>query len=176
MFVVALLDYNEAYDMEKKKYIEAGKIVNTHGVKGEVKIQVWLDSPDFLRKFKTLYIDSKPVKLVSGRTHKGFLIAMLEGVEDVNAAMSLKNKTVFIDREDAKLPKGAYFLQDIIGARVVDERLGEIGTLEDILETPASDVYVVRGDTEHLIPAVDEFILSVDAENGLVNVRLIEGM
>lgn len=162
--------------MEKKKYIEAGKIVNTHGVKGEVKIQVWLDSPEFLRKFKTLYIDSKPVKLLSGRTHKGFLIAALEGVEDINAAMSLKNKTVFIDRDDAKLPKGAYFLQDIIGARVVDEQGGEIGTLEDILETPASDVYVVRGESEHLIPAVDEFILSTDAENGVITVRLIEGM
>lgn len=176
MFVVALLDYYEADDMEKKKYIEAGKIVNTHGVRGEVKIQVWLDSPEFLRKFKTLYIDSKPVKLLSGRTHKGFLIAALEGVEDINAAMSLKNKTVFIDRADAKLPKGAYFLQDIIGARVVDEQGGEIGTLEDILETPASDVYVVRGESEHLIPAVDEFILSTDAENGVITVRLIEGM
>lgn len=174
--MVALLDYNEVKSMEKKKYIEAGKIVNTHGIKGEVKIQVWLDSPEFLRKFKTLYIDSRPVKLISGRVHKGFLIAALEGTEDVNAAMSLKNKTVFIDREDAKLPKGAYFLDDIIGAQVVDDNGEEIGRLEEILETPASNVYVVRGEKEHLIPAVDEFILSVDAENAVVKVHLIEGM
>lgn len=162
--------------MEKQQYIEAGKIVNTHGVKGEVKIQVWLDSPEFLKKFKTVYIDNKAVKLLSGRVHKGFLIAVLEGVEDVNSAMSLKNKTVYIDRGDAKLPKGAYFLQDIIGAQVVTEDGGTVGTLEDILETPASQIYVVRGETEHLIPAVDEFILSVDAENAVVTVRLIEGM
>ena len=104
--------------MEKQQYIEAGKIVNTHGVRGEVKIQVWLDSPEFMRRFKTLYIDSKPVRLLSSREHKGFLIAMLEGVEDINAAMSLKNKTVYIDRADAKLKKGEYFLCDIIGSRV----------------------------------------------------------
>ena len=92
--------------MEKQQYIEAGKIVNTHGVRGEVKIQVWLDSPEFMRRFKTLYIDSKPVRLLSSRAHKGFLIDMLDGVEDINAAMSLKNKTVYIDRADAKLKKG----------------------------------------------------------------------
>lgn len=162
--------------MDKKQFIEAGKVVNTHGVKGEVKIQVWLDSPEFLKKFKTVYIDNKAVKLVSGRVHKGFLIAVLDGVDDVNAAMSLKNKTVFIDRKDAKLPKGAYFLQDIIGAAVVTEDGESVGTLEDILETPASRIYVVKGKTEHLIPAVDEFIVRVDAENAVVTVRLIEGM
>lgn len=162
--------------MDKKQFIEAGKVVNTHGVKGEVKIQVWLDSPEFLKKFKTVYIDNRAVKLVSGRVHKGFLIAVLDGVDDVNAAMSLKNKTVFIDRKDAKLPKGAYFLQDIIGAAVVTEDGESVGTLEDILETPASRIYVVKGETEHLIPAVDEFIVRVDAENAVVTVRLIEGM
>ena len=162
--------------MDKKQFIEAGKVVNTHGVKGEVKIQVWLDSPEFLKKFKTVYIDNRAVKLVSGRVHKGFLIAVLDGVDDVNAAMSLKNKTVFIDRKDAKLPKGAYFLQDIIGAAVVTEDGESVGTLEDIRETPASQIYVVKGETEHLIPAVDEFIVKVDAENAVVTVRLIEGM
>ncbi len=162
--------------MQKQQYIEAGKIVNTHGVHGEVKIQVWLDSPEFMRRFKTLYIDSKPVELLSARAHKGFLIAQLAGVDDVNAAMSLKNKTVYIDRNDAKLKKGEYFLCDIIGARVQTEDGTVIGTLEDILETPASSVYIVRGDAEHMIPAVPEFILNTDAENGIITVHLIEGM
>ena len=162
--------------MEKKQYIEAGKIVNTHGIKGEVKIQVWLDSPAFLKRFKTVYIDGKAVKMLSGRVHKGFLIAVLEGVEDVNAAMCLKNKTVFIDRKDAVLPRGGYFLQDIIGANVVDEKGNDVGILEDIMETPASNIYVVRGETEHLIPAVPEFILSTDADKGIITVHLIEGM
>lgn len=162
--------------MEKQQYIEAGKIVNTHGVHGEVKIQVWLDSPEFMRRFKTLYIDSKPVKLISSRAHKGFMIALLDGVEDINAAMSLKNKTVYIDRADAPLRKGEYFLCDIIGASVVTEDGESVGTLEDILETPASSVYIVRGEIEHMIPAVPEFVLNTDAENGVITVKLIEGM
>lgn len=162
--------------MEKQQYIEAGKIVNTHGVRGEVKIQVWLDSPEFLRRFKTIYIDGKPVKMLSARVHKGFVIAQLEAIDDINAAMALKNRIVYIDRADAKLGRGEYFLCDIIGSRVVDENGTEIGTLDDILETPASSIYIVRGETEHMIPAVPEFIIKTDAENGVITVRLIEGM
>ncbi len=162
--------------MEKKQYIEAGRIVNTHGVAGEVKIEVWLDSPQFLKSLKRCFIDKREVKFLSARVHKGFVIAKLEGVEDVNAAMALKGRTVFIDRSDARLPKGAFFLQDIIGASVVDEQGSEIGKLADVMETPASNVYVVKGEREHLIPAVPEFILSTDAESGIITVHLIEGM
>ena len=81
-----------------------------------------------------------------------------------------------IARADAKLPAGAFFLQDIIGAAVIDERGASVGRLEDVLETPAQRVYVVRGETEHLIPAVPAFVLRTDAEKGLIVVRLIEGM
>ena len=162
--------------MDKQRFIEAGKIVNTHGVRGEVKIQVWLDSPEFMKKFKTVYIDEKPVKMLSARPHKDMLIASLEGIDDVNAAMCLKNKTVYIDRKDARLPRGTYFLQDIMGAAVIDEDGNEVGKLVDIMETPASTIYVVRGETEHLIPAVPEFVLKTDADRGIIKVHLIEGM
>ena len=162
--------------MDKQRFIEAGKIVNTHGVRGEVKIQVWLDSPAFMKKFKKIYIDEKPVNMLSARPHKDMLIAALEGVEDVNAAMCLKNKTVYIDRKDAKLPQGSYFLQDIMGAAVIDEDGNEVGKLTDIMETPASTIYIVKGETEHMIPAVPEFILKTDAEKGIIKVHLIEGM
>ena len=163
--------------MEKKALIEAGRIVNTHGVQGEVKIEVWLDSPQFLKSFKRLVLDSgEELKVLGAKTHKGFLIARLEGVEDVNAAMALKNKAVSIRRSDAALPHGAFFLQDILGAKVVDEDGNEIGVLQDVMETPASNIYVVRGETEHLIPAVPEFIKKTDAEAGVITVHLIEGM
>ena len=163
--------------MEKKALIEAGRIVNTHGVQGEVKIESWLDSPQFLKSFKRLYLGAEQeLRVISARVHKDFVIARLEGVDDVNAAMALKNRTVSIRREDAKLPKGACFLQDILGARVVDEEGREIGVLEDVMETPASNVYVVRGETEHLIPAVPEFIKKTDADAGVVTVHLIGGM
>lgn len=159
-----------------KKYLEAGIIVNTHGIKGEVKIQPWADSAEFLMKIKTFYIDEKPYEMLTGRIHKDFLIAQLEGVSDVNEAMVLKNKTIFIDRSDVKLPKGTFFLQDIIGATVFDESGKELGKLSDVLELPASNVYVVAGEREILIPAVPEFIIKTDVNAGTVVVRLIDGM
>ena len=163
--------------MEKNAFIEAGRIVNTHGVQGEVKIEVWLDSPKFFKSFKRLYTaGGQELKVLSARTHKDFVIAKLEGVEDVNAAMALKNKVLSIRRSDAALPHGAFFLQDILGAKVVDEDGHEIGVLQDVMETPASNIYVVRGETEHLIPAVPEFIKKTDPEAGVVTVHLIEGM
>ena len=163
--------------MEKKALIEAGRIVNTHGVRGEVKIEVWLDSPQFFKSFKRLVLETgEEKKILSAKTQKGFVIAALEGVADVNAAMALKGKTVSVYRVDAALPHGAFFLQDIIGARVVDEDGNEIGTLTDVMETPASNIYVVQGETEHLIPAVPEFIKKTDADAGVITVHLIEGM
>ena len=163
--------------MEKNAFIEAGRIVNTHGVQGEVKIEVWLDSPKFFKSFKRLYTaGGQELKVLSARTHKDFVIAKLEGVEDVNAAMALKNKVLSIRRSDAALPHGAFFLQDILGAKVVDEDGHEIGVLQDVMETPASNIYVVRGETEHLIPAVPELIKKTDAEAGIITVHLIEGM
>mgnify|MGYP002537006438 FL=1 len=162
--------------MDKKQYIEAGRIVNTHGVRGEVKIEVWLDSAEFLRSFKRVFIGEREIKIESAFVHKGFLIAKLEGVDDVNAAMTFKGREISILRADAKLPKGAFFISDIIGVSVVTEDGTEIGKLVDVLERPASNIYVVKGETEHLIPAVPEFIMSTDAENGVITVRLIEGM
>jgi len=162
--------------MGKSQYIEAGKIVNTFGVTGEVKIEVWLDSPDFMKRFKRLYCGAQELIVDAARVHKGFLLCKLRGVDDVNAAMALKGKTVSIDRADARLPRGAYFVQDILGAQVVDEQGNEIGKLVDVLERPASNIYVVQGETEHLIPAVPEFVRHTDAENGVITVRLIEGM
>ena len=162
--------------MEKQSFIDAGKIVNTHGVRGEVRIEVWLDSPAMLKRCGRVFLGGEERKLLSAREHKGFLIAQIEGVSDVNAAQALKNRVLQIARADARLPRGAYFLQDIIGCSVVDESGAEIGKLAEVLELPGQRVYVVRGETEHLIPAVPAFILNTDAEAGRITVRLIEGM
>ena len=160
----------------KKEYIEAGEIVNTHGIRGEVKILPWTDTPEFLARFKALYIDGQPYRVQLSFVHKGCVIASLEGVGDVNAAMALKGRTVCFARRDARLPKGSFFLADIMGARVLTEDGSEIGTLVDIIENPTQNVYVVRGAEEHLIPAVPEFIIKTDPDRGEITVRLIEGM
>lgn len=161
----------------KKRYLEAGEIVNTHGVRGEVRIQPWADEAGFLTRFRRFYIDGAAVKVRSCRVHKQMCVAALEGVEDVNAAMALKGKVVFIDREDAHLPAGTVFLQDILGTRVVDEAGGEVGVLTDVLPEPAASVLVVTGGgREVLIPDVPAFVLKKDADAGTVTVRLIDGM
>ncbi len=160
----------------KNQFLEAGRIVNTHGVRGEVKIEPWADSPEFLRGFQTIYIDGSPLKVLSARVHKNMLIALLEGCEDIHAAMRLKNRVVYINRDDAVLPEGGFFIADLIGASVVEENGREVGRLTEVLDLPAGNVYVVRGEREHMIPAVPEFILHTDVEKGIVTVRLIEGM
>ena len=162
----------------KEPFIQAGRIVNTHGVRGEVRIEVWLDSPAYLKTFPRIFVDGEEKRILSAFVHKQFLVALLEGVSDVNAAMLLKGKTVTVARTDARLPKGGYFLQDLIGAEVRSEDGISVGTLTEILEKPASDVYVVTDaeGKEHLIPAVPAFVLSADADAGVVTVRMIEGM
>ena len=129
-----------------------------------------------IHKFSTLYIDGSPVKVQNARVHKGSVIAQLEGVSDVNAAMLLKNKVVHIRREDANLPEGAFFLADIIGLDVVNEAGEKLGILKDILSPSRQQVYVVEGERQILIPAVPEFILETNVEAGYIKVRLIEGM
>ena len=160
----------------KQPYLEAGKIVNTFGVRGEVKLQPWCDDAEFLLPFKTLYVDGAPLRVQSSRVHKGMLMVRFEGVEDVNAAMALKNKVGYFAREDARLPEGRYFIADLLGSQVVDEAGQPVGELTEVLDLPSGQVYVVQGEQEHSIPAVPEFILDVNAEEKRIRVHLIEGM
>ncbi len=162
--------------MPIERFIEAGRITNTHGVSGDLKIEVWLDSPDFLKRCKRVFIDGKEYRFLAARQQNRFLIVSFEQIADVSSAMPLKGKKVYIDRNDAPLKKGEFFLQDIIGIRVVDQNGEEVGVLREIFEAPASVVYVVQGESEHLIPAVPEFIVSTDPENGVLTVKMIEGM
>ena len=162
----------------KQRFLEAGQIVNTHGIRGEVKIVPWCDSPEFLCGFDTLYIDEAPIRLRAARPHKGNVLAALEGVDTVEGAMALKGKTVHIDRADVTLPEGRHFLADLIGLRVVDADSGaELGVLTEVLTPPAHQVYLVKGPQgERLIPAGEEFIVETNVDGGYLRVRLIEGM
>ena len=161
----------------RKQFLEAGKIINTHGIRGEVKIDPWTDAPEFFRKIKTLYIDGSPVKIVSARVHKSFVIASLEGVGDMDSALRLKNKLVFINRDDVPLEDGAFFLQDLIGLKALDFETGdEIGTLTDIMENPAGNIYVIKAEREILVPANGPFVKEIDIDGGYIKFTLLEGM
>lgn len=138
----------------------------------------WADDPDFLLNFKTLYLDGKPIHIRSARVHKNAVLMKLDGVDDINEAMRLKNKVVSIDREDATLEEGSFFLADLYGLEVRDADSGEVlGTISDVLTPPANNVYIVKGTKrEYMIPAVSEFIVETNVDEGYLLVHLIEGM
>lgn len=161
-----------------ERFLEAGKIVNTHGINGELKIQPWCDSVEFLLDLPEVYIDGVKKEVVSARKHKQFALFKLDGVESIDAALELKNKIICIDRNSVELDEDSYFISDVLGFSVFDRRKNAvIGTLADFIEAPASDIYVVKGKTgEILIPAVPEFIKNVDYENRTLEVMTIEGM
>ena len=161
----------------KQQYLQTGKIVSTHGVRGEVKLLPWADSPEFLLQFDTLWIGGRAYRGESSRVQKTCVLVKLAGIDTVEAASALRDQVVSIDRADAQLPQGSIFIADLLGLPVYD---GEtpIGRLTDVMSTPANDVYVVKGKDgqEHLIPAVPEFVLERNADEGYIRVRLIEGM
>ena len=161
----------------KNQFIEAGVVVNTHGIRGEIKIQPWSDTPDFLFDFDTIYIDKKPYTLLDARIHKNCVIAELEEITDINDAEPLKGKVVTVDRDDVELPEGRHFLVDLIGLEVRDADSDEIlGKLVEVMTPPGNYVYVIRGKREYLVPAVEEFIIETNVEAGYMRVHLLEGM
>ena len=159
----------------KKRFLEAGQIVSTHGIAGEVKILPWCDGLEFLKEFDTFYIEGTAYPVEQARVHKNMLLCKLSGVNDMNAAQVMKNKVVCIDRSDARIPEGRVFISDLIGLPVYADGQ-EIGVLKDVYTGPANDVYIVKGEKEYMIPAVSEFLEDVNVDEGYVRVRLIEGM
>ena len=161
----------------KNKFLEAGVIVNTHGVRGEVKILPWADSPAFLTNFAQFFVDGTPLKITSVRVHKNYLLASFEGICDIESAIKLKNKTIFIDRDETKLEPGKNFLADLIGLRAIDAKDGQqLGVVKDILSLPSNDVYVIQGTREILVPAVGDFVAEINLAESYISFRLIEGM
>jgi len=161
----------------KNDYIETGKVVNTHGMHGEVKVQPWADSPEFLTGFEHFYIDGAPVKVLSARVHKGCVIAALEGVEDIDAAIRMKNKIIMVKKEDIDLEEDRFFVKDLIGLKAINAETGEdLGAIADVLTLPSNNVYVIRGEREIMVPAVSEFIEETNIEENYIKLRLIDGL
>ena len=162
----------------RPEFISVGHIVNAHGIKGEVKLNPEGFTPEFVAEFDTLYINGQAVRVKSRRVHKSTLLLTLPEVEDMDAALALKGREVSIRREDAALPEGEYFDDELLGLEVYDCDTGALlGTLTAVDEYPASKVYTVKGEREILIPAVkDAFIRSVDLDGGRMEVKVWEGL
>ena len=159
-----------------KRFLEAGEVVGTHGIQGEVKILPWADGPEFLLGFKTLYLNGKPYAVRSSRVHKTCVLAKLEGIDTPEQATLLRKQVVTVDRTGVKLPDGAVFIADLIGCRALDDDGSEFGKITDVLTMPSSDVYVVKGEKTYMIPAVKAFVREINVAEGFVRVHLIEGM
>lgn len=164
-----------------KKYLEVGKIVNTHGIRGEVKLELWCDSAEYLKQFSKLYLDengNSALNLVSARPQKNFAILKFKEISSIDEAEKYRNKILYGDRDDAVIEDGAVYIQDIIGCRVIDcESEKCYGEVADVLNYGASDILEIKGENgKNYIPYVDEFAVETDIENGVILVKPIKGL
>ena len=157
----------------KLQFVEAGEIVTTHGVRGEMKVLPWVDGPEILCEFDRVRIAGREYNVESCRIQKSCNLLKVEGIDTMEAAQAMRGKTVELYRED--IDDEVIFAAELIGVEVYAE--GEnIGKIVDVLDYPGNSVYVVKGKYEYMIPAVKQFILSTDMEKNEMQVKLIEGM
>lgn len=164
-----------------KQFLEVGKINNTHGIKGELKLTLWCDDIDYLKQFKTLYLDDKgekEVKLKSARPQKNLAIIKLDGIDTIEQAEMLKGKVLYGNRDDATIDEDANYIADIIGCYVVDiDTEEEYGRIEDVLNYGSCDIYDVESWGKHtLIPATPDVVKEINTEYQVVRIKKIKGL
>lgn len=166
----------------KKQFLEVGKIINTHGIKGELKMQLWCDGIDVLKAMKAVYLDAegnKAIILQSVRQQKDCALIVLEGVESLEQAVLLKNQVLYMNRSDMPLKQGQWFIQDLIGCKVIDLDTKELyGAVTDITNLGASDLYTLLtpANEEVLIPAIPDVVRHVDIEAGVIEIKKMKGL
>lgn len=163
------------------QYLEAGKIVGTHGVKGELRVQVWCDSADFLAGVKTLYWEKGAQKLqvVSARVHKSMLLLKLQGIDTPEQADTIRGKILYLNRDDVRLEDGQFFIQDLVGLEVFDaDNFIFYGNLTEVMRTGANDVYQVTSASKknYLVPAIANVIVQINLNEGKMLIRPLKGI
>ncbi len=167
--------------MAKQQFLEAGEIVGTHGVRGEVRVRPECDSPEQFATLRTVYLDAAGKRAVrmKARPHKNIALAKLDGVDTVEEAAALRGTMLYLNRRDLKLEKGRYFICDLIGATVVDDDTDEVyGECTDVSHTGANDVYHLRtpAGREVLIPAIPAVVRRVDIEKDTIRIFPMLGL
>ena len=155
------------------EFIEAGEIVNVHGLRGEVKVLCWLDDPEMLCEFDRCRIDGKEFIMEQVRVQKTCNLVQLKGIDTMEKAQLMRGKTIELYRED--IDDEVIFAAELVGVEVFCEGQS-IGKIKEVLDYPGNSVYVVKGQHEYMIPAVNQFILSTDMEANRMEVKLIEGV
>lgn len=165
----------------KKRFLDSGKIVGTHGIKGELRIDPWCDSPEFLCCFKKLYLDEQgreSIKLSRALT-KNIVLCKVDGIDTIEQADKMRGKTIYIDREEIVLDEGVNFVQDLLGLEVKDADNATVyGKITDVLRTGANDVYEITDDNgkKYLAPVIDEVITETNVDDGYVLIRPMKGI
>ncbi len=165
----------------RKQFLDTGKIVGTHGIRGEVRIDPWCDSPEFLCAFKKLYLDENGETFieVKSRPHKHIVLAKIKGVDTIEQAERLRGKIVYINRADIQLDEGVNFVQDLLGLEVTDTESGRVyGKITDVLRTGANDVYEITDDSgkKYLAPVIDEVIRETNVDGGYIKITPMKGL
>ena len=155
------------------QFLDAGEIVSTHGVRGEMKVLPWSDGPDFLTEFDRVRIEGKDYIVENCRIQKTCNLLKLKGIDTMEDAQAMRGKVVQIYRNDVS--EDVIFAAELIGVSVRSSGT-EIGKITDVLDYPGNKVYVVKGDYEYMIPAVKQFVLLTDVDAGIMDVNIIEGM
>lgn len=163
-----------------EELLETGKIVAIHALKGEVRVQPWCDSPEFLAEFEELYLDGEWVEIENARVQKTMVIMKIAGVDTPEAAQKLVGKILYLSRDQVELEEGTYFITDLIGMQVIDadDPTHVFGVLTEVSNTGANDIYHVKfpdGKTRY-VPAIPQVIDSVDVEGKVMTIRPLEGL
>lgn len=158
--------------------LKAGKIVNTHSLKGEVRIYPYCDDAEFLCEFDYLYIGSQKTKVKSARVHKGQALVKFEGINDINEAEKLIGNMVYIDKDEVELEEGRYFIEDIKGCSVFDIESDECyGKVTNVIQTGANDVFEVSdGQRTVLIPKIDDIVKDIDVDEKRIVIKVMKGL
>lgn len=163
----------------KDDLLEIGKIVNTHGIRGEVKIQPWCDEPELFDELEYLFIEGEKYNIVRNRFHKTCQIVQLENVNNIDDAERFKNKIVYINRDALELPEGRYYIADIEGPTVKEQNGRILGVVDEIIKTGSNDVYSLK-DTFNkkpvLIPVIEGVVLETNIDGGYIVVKLPKGL
>lgn len=164
----------------KKQFLEIGQIVNTQGLKGEMRVDPWCDSPEFICRFNELYLENGDIiKITRSRVQKNVAVIKVEGIDTIEQADTMRRTILYINRNDVNLDDGVFFVQDILGCEVIDEKTRKCyGKVTDVLKTGANDVYQVTDDESknYLIPVIDDVVISTDIDSGVILIRPMKGI
>lgn len=162
----------------KNDLLKAGKIVNTHSLRGEVRIYPYCDGPEFLCEFDRLYIENTETEVVSARVHKGQALIKFKDINSINDAEQLVGKLIYINKNDVELEEGRYFIEDIKALEVIDIDIGTVyGKVINVIETGANDVFEVQSDNRILlVPKIDDVVKEIDLEEGKILIKPIKGL